>query len=1485
VHVQIRRAIRNNLHGIIAIEDDAGYSLDLVGFDHFVFNSDTPESFEALSVDSIPALAGLAGAIPDELPALLTSISNLARTLVPRFHPNMFHDFILSFIRTTAADCKALAMKNENVGRALKFLADLKEERRHVDQRIGSLLPTLQKLQIDSESLQSSYTTRKEAIETRKQKLTEDHKAKVEEVKGLEVEVAQLEKDRKEWIPKSERAIREVEKLTDNDIETIRITAADPLPSLRLLMELFCLFLDLPQSYDRSGQKLLMDKKFVPTLVTRVSTSGMGPSLLATAYEYLDSPELDAAELESIAPALKILYDWVASLCRVASVRETLMMKKKMLDEKRRTLEDFSEEMQLEITSIEQVEQSLVLEKEELSKSQAAREKLELEYKDVDVRKRALDSLFTNIDLLIEKWEKDSSSFEARRDQSLGDSLLFSFYLVFCGLMSDENRLKGMDETRKLIVDSGLSANSEARQVIRDRFLFSNTDEQSGEAISAQIDAQHIRSTFRCPLLIDPDGIVTSLISTSVKQKKLLMISQGCSHLEGLIASAMTDGKTLVLIDADSLNPIVATILPLSLMSSDPTTSNEIRVGSKLATWDRKFKLILVTSTPIDQLPDDLLARVTAVDVSYSSLAATQSALTRTFIEFFAPELSPRLSEVQKQDINKRVQIDRYEREVLTILVDIVATRSTRPEYDCLADSEIMKDLVKSKDNYIQQLNAPTTNSQLVEEVKSTVKPFKQHITLCHTFWRGMSRELPLINSSSTFVFANYQKAIAAVFLNDGLHPGSLSGEQHSALRQSLTSVSFQFVFQSLPLRDAMFFMFYIGCQTKKSIKMRSTQRSIKDVFDHVRDEFTQTCDFQTSESTSGDALEHLRFTNLINVFQFFHQFLLNQFGQDYTTFLPHFQVDSLITTSASIPSIVLSSPEVNPTALVQHFIGLRCRIENLDCLSLSDDLEDIRNNRKVVQAAMSRGNWVIIHYSKPCVSAASMLTDVFTQMTTTSLNTNFRLIVIAISTEYLPRSMLARSKRVNVESFPTVRNTMLRLFHHHSVSIRSTTNSRAMKKLSYISAILMSIISFRNTLEPIGFSTGVQTNALIFKDMIDQLQIIIDANPNDIPLRNLRTQIERVVYSGISDEIDRRRIAAHLATVIVPDCLEDGFSAASRSDDRDRFVVPGDVPLSNFTQIIQQLPLFPATDVLRMNGDEFRSMNLSMWISRAFVEYDRTVKPIDWHSLSFRIENLMTLLPQNVPIADPSLMRGNVGLFLLSEVAILNDILQYIREDVELLESNCNKRIADSVVIHISQNQFPEKWRIRTKLWTLRKLSSFTAHIIERHAQLMRCVQEGSPVVFDMRLVENPRFLLEAFLTDTTTEMNVGVGHGHYEFAIFDSIADIEPHCLFLTRTSLACCDVSDGSLTLKGESKTGPVKVVASVTAKVVAKTKAHLKCFGLPFFKQGLVGTQADGRVTDGRSDNFIWEIELPVEGNEMAFDLTGAAMFCRITDQLI
>jgi hypothetical protein len=373
---------------------------------------------------------------------------------------------------------------------------------------------------------------------------------------------------------------------------------------------------------------------------------------------------------------------------------------------------------------------------------------------------------------------------------------------------------------------------------------------------------------------------------------------------------------------------------------------------------------------------------------------------------------------------------------------------------------------------------------------------------------------MPRLNPSCDFVFEEYEKVIATVFVNDGFHSGALTADQHAALRHSLTAATFQFIFLALPVRDALFLMFLAGLDLRKGAKKEAPGARLT-LFAHVREQAFQNCGWEANDASSGDPVDVLAIANVIHIFTFFDRFLAQQFGAECTPFLPHFTIEAVITNSASVPSIVLAEPAVNPTSLIQHFIGLRCKHENLDSISLCDDVDLVKSTHKVISTAMNRGNWVILHYARPSRYAASMLADVFTQMTT-SVNTNFRLIIIASSLECLPRSMLARSKRVNIETFPNVRNLMLELFHH-SVSIRSTTNSRAMKKLA---CACCSRSSASGALEPVGFSSDVRPSDLIFRDVIDQLQLIIDTNPNDIALGNLRLQLQRVVWSGVADSV-----------------------------------------------------------------------------------------------------------------------------------------------------------------------------------------------------------------------------------------------------------------------------------------------------------------------------------------------------------------------------
>jgi hypothetical protein len=154
---------------------------------------------------------------------------------------------------------------------------------------------------------------------------------------------------------------------------------------------------------------------------------------------------------------------------------------------------------------------------------------------------------------------------------------------------------------------------------------------------------------------------------------------------------------------------------------------------------------------------------------------------------------------------------------------------------------------------------------------------------------------------------------------------------------------------------------------------------------------------------------------------------------------------------------------------------------------------------------------------------------------------------------------------------------------------------------------------------------------------------------------------LERVVYAGNRSTVDRRRISARISSVLVPDCLEDGLTPPTK---------PGNIPLSNFTQIIQQLPLFPTTDVVKMDAASIRSGNLLLWIVDAFVKYEGHVPRVDWRALQWKLETFGAMIPRTIDVPDPMRFGKAMGLFLLSSVSLLNRVIIFVGPGIGKLKN-----------------------------------------------------------------------------------------------------------------------------------------------------------------------------------------------------------------------
>ena len=275
--------VRMNVHVVISKSSDINYEINYNSFTTILFN---PESRQALSEIALGAIENsqtkkVVGTSTPLLLKVLPKVPDIAYKLSVKIHTNQFYDFVDTFAHFAASDFQDISIKNENITSALTVIAQLENESHLIEKRLDAITPALHKLQGDSDSFHSSYATRKETINSRREKVEHELKSRTEEVQEIENKIKKLKTDRVDLEPSISKYQKAVEHLKQNEIETIRITAIAPPHSLQLLLEIFCLFLDLRPSYENGGKKLLMDPHFVKTIIAKVTHMTITPNLLA----------------------------------------------------------------------------------------------------------------------------------------------------------------------------------------------------------------------------------------------------------------------------------------------------------------------------------------------------------------------------------------------------------------------------------------------------------------------------------------------------------------------------------------------------------------------------------------------------------------------------------------------------------------------------------------------------------------------------------------------------------------------------------------------------------------------------------------------------------------------------------------------------------------------------------------------------------------------------------------------------------------------------------------------------------------------------------------------------------------------------------------------------------------------------------------------------------------------------------------------------
>lgn len=1527
---QVQWYLKRNIHAVVSKSGDCGYELNYNGFQTILFDNENIESIKEITEIALrnDDIEDILGSYASQVLHMLPLIPQIPQKLNCHVHPNQFFDFIDTCTHFFKSDYDDLVTKNDNIQSALNFISTLQTESQSIDKRLDQLIPTLQRMLADSDSLQNSYYARKESMAIRKAKFEKDLNIKKEKVQLIQNELNEIDDKRKELMPNLQQYQKSVSQLTRNEVETIRLTAIDPKPPLKLLIEVLCVFVDLPPSFEIGGNKLLMNPDFVQTILEKVTSTVINPELLSVLNPLFNNPELTPEKLDELGPSLSLIYYWIRSICDLTELNALYEEKKELFDSKTKDLNEYIEQLETELASIEQMEQSLETENRALIQSTSTRESLEKEFELINERKSKIDNLLKGIDQFADGWNNELNEFSSQQAKSIGNAIIFSFYSIYCGSMMLETRKQSLDTLLEILKNSGIETNYDKPiEEVHRRYIIANSSEHLGRIAQNALDAHHLVASLRTPLLIDPDGLIINCISN---HKKFIVISQNCSTLELTVSNAVSEGKSLIITDVNELHPIVKSIISLEIIHVQPTMNLEIRIGSKLVTWNQHFKLYLTSSiVDINKLPDELLSRVSVVNTFSSSLSPICDSITNTFLEFFNPEALHKYQDLKKKELEIKIERFNYKHDILALLADIVKTQSSNPRYDYLNDQETIDELMHMKDMLTSMPANPPEFATILDQYNQTLSIFKQHIYVCSDFWRAMSRDIPYINSSLNFSFSNYLRNITTVFSNDGLHPGPITSDQNVSLMNSLIAMTFNFVSSSMKYNEMIFFLFmssyYIRARSNRGFYMSETE--LYKIFLHVYEEISHSkCEYGDVVASSGETFNHLKYTNLINIYQYVSRFIVEQFGPDYSSFFSHFQVDSIISNSATQPTFIITSEKVDPTGSILQYITQRCRFDNIEAISLSDNLELIHNAKKIIVTAQSRGTWILLFNSIPSRAAASVICDAYTQMISSSVNTNFRLVVVTNSLEYLSLSMLAKSRRIVVDAFPSLRNTLLQLIHQNASNIKSHLNLKALKKITYTTSVLISLIKSRSLFKPFGFTHSSNPNDVSLSDSMEILKSIIDQTPSEISIDIYRQELNKYIFSYVPIQRDNQIIQCHTKMIIADNILNDDYTIHNPDPEQYNFDIPADGPVSDYAQAAQLMPVFPSPEVFDIPTNSYKNWIFSQWIAQPFINYlihspscslpksskeerielseiigTRKKLKFDFQYAVNHVNNLRISIPERIGTGEHSHFVTIFGSFLLSEVETLNSIIIFFKYNLKLIKEEFDKKIVSKNGLMIVRNQIPADWRRVSNFWINGDLDKLVSFVTSSHKQLLDILKNRDLNTFDMSLILKPKLLLQSFLLQYANSKNLPIDRFKYEFLIMEQtelfqLSEVtkkeNSDTIILKGISIGLGCFHNGQLELNQDMNSSPFRFIHKIKAKVVQIQKQDEdieKVYKVPLFQQALneiidIDNDFDD-VVNGESNNFVWYIETPTNEDPIKLEKSGIAFFCRVPQQLL
>nr|XP_048699429.1 dynein axonemal heavy chain 8 [Caretta caretta] len=1096
------------------------------------------------------------------------------------------------------------------------------------------------------------------------------------------------------------------------------------------------------------------------------------------------------------------LLSWTLAMATFYGINREVLPLKSNLAKQEGRLKVANEELATAQALLD--EKQAELDKVQAKFDAAMKEKMDL-LNDADVCRRKMQAASALIDGLSGekvRWTQQSKEFKTQINRLVGDVLLCTGFLSYCGPFNQIFRnllLKDLWEVELKVRKIPFTENLNLISMLVDQPTISEWNLQGlpGDELSIQNGIIVTKAT-RYPLLIDPQTQGKTWIKQKEKGNELQVTTLNHKYFRTHLEDSLSLGRSLVIEDiSEELDPALDNILEKNFIKSG--TSFKVKVGDKEVEVMTTFKLYITTKLPNPAFTPEINAKTSVIDFTVTMKGLENQLLKRVILTEKQELEGERIKLMEDVTFNKRKMKELED----NLLYKLSATKGS------LVDDESLIGVLR-----ITKQTAAEVSEKLYVAAETQVKINTAQEEYRPAATRGsilyfLITEMSMVNNMYQTSLAQFLKLFDQSMARSEKSP--LPQKRISNIIEYLTFETFTYSVRGLYEDHKFLFTLLLTLKIdlqRGQVKAKEFQALIKGgaaldlkacppkPFRWILDmtwlnlvELSKLPQFaeimnQISRNEKGwkswfdkdapeeevipdgynDSLDTCRKLLLIRswcpdrTLSQARKYIADSLEEKYTEPVILNLEKTWEESDTRTPLICFLSMGSDPTIQIDAL----ARKLKLECRTISMGQGQEVHARKLTQMSMQQGGWVLL---QNCHLGLDFMDELLETVITAEIpDETFRVWITTEPHDKFPITLLQISIKFTNEPPQGVRAGLKRTFSGINQDLLDVSNMPMWKPLLYTVAFLHSTVQERRKFGPLGWNIPYEFNSADFTASVQFIQNHLDECDikKGISWSTVRYMIGEVQYGGrVTDDYDKRLLNCFARVWFSEKMFESTFCFYTG------YKIPVCKTLDQYQEYIQTLPAMDSPEVfgLHPNANITYQSNTAASVLNTITN----IQPKESgggagetrEAIVFRLaEDMLGKLPPDyIPheVKARLIKMGHLNsmnIFLRQEIDRMQKVITILRNSLNDL------KLAIEGTIIMSENlrdaldnmydaRIPQLWKRVS--WDSSTLGFWFTELLERNTQFHTWIFEGRPNVFWMTGFFNPQGFLTAMRQEAT--------------------------------------------------------------------------------------------------------------------------------------